>query len=56
MKRTHPKSQIEVWSGDYLNRYVRRRLKDVGAKILQVECGSKAGTYIVEFVDRLDLQ
>ena len=50
MRKICDESAIEIWSNLYLNDEKRRVPEDKNVEIIQVECGSKQGEYIVEFL------
>lgn len=50
MRKICDQSVIEIWSNVYLNDEKRRVPEDENVEIIQIECGSKEGEYIVEFL------
>ncbi len=56
MKATFDNSRFEIWCGDYINNPERRKEKDQNAKIVQIEPSAREDDYIVEIIDRAEVQ
>ena len=56
MKATFDNSRIEIWCGDYINNPERRDKKDINVKIVQIEPTVREDDFIVEVIDRAEVQ